>query len=129
MKIVVEKTPWLEQPLQVTLCEMLRTFLNSSSVGSRLHQMIIKTKATDAKSGSIDGRICSFQLLVVALVELDNSGGGVKECNECADIVENTGDDSLITKKGNTGTTLEQTLYQYQLVHSALYPHHRIADL
>ncbi|GKD42933.1 hypothetical protein Tco_1267578 [Tanacetum coccineum] len=90
MKIVVEKTPYLEQRLQVTLepsfgspgvqmSDAERKFINSSLVVPSL---------TDAKSGSVDrGFVAS---VFCGGVDVDCCGGKVKDGNDYGMAVENT---------------------------------------
>ncbi|GKD76644.1 hypothetical protein Tco_1339265 [Tanacetum coccineum] len=58
----------------------------------------MNSSLTDAKLGSVDGRFVAS--VVGGGVGVDNSGGGVKDCNDCGMTVENTGEDSEITKTG-----------------------------
>nr|GFC34723.1 hypothetical protein [Tanacetum cinerariifolium] len=68
MKILVEKTPWLEQCLQ----------------------------KTDAKSGSVDGGFVAS--VFGGGMDVDLCGGGVKYGNDRRMTVENTGEESGITE-------------------------------
>ncbi|GKC71448.1 hypothetical protein Tco_1117331 [Tanacetum coccineum] len=98
---MVEKTPWLEQRLQVTfepsfgsfegqMSDTERKFMNSSMVAP-----ILKT---DAKSGSIDGGFVAS--IIGGGVDVYCCGRGVKDGNDCGMTVEYTGEESVITKTG-----------------------------
>ncbi|GJW91050.1 hypothetical protein Tco_0168603 [Tanacetum coccineum] len=82
MKIMVGKTPWLEQRLQVTL---------EPSFG-------LPGGKTDAKLGSVDGGFVAS--VVGGGVDVDCCGGRVKDDNDCGMTVENTGEESEITETG-----------------------------
>ncbi|GKG20198.1 hypothetical protein Tco_0379999, partial [Tanacetum coccineum] len=69
--------------------------MSSATSFSNVVTLLLNWK-TDAKSGSVDrGFIDS---VVSGGVGVDNSGGGVKDCNDFGMMVENTGEESQITE-------------------------------
>ncbi|GKB26526.1 hypothetical protein Tco_0865927 [Tanacetum coccineum] len=98
MKIVVRKTPWLEQHLQVTL----EPYFGSSGEGGQLsdaerkfmNSSLVAPNLTDAKSGSVDGGFVA--LVVGGSVDVDFCGRGVKDGNDYGMTMENTSEESEI---------------------------------
>ncbi|GJW40364.1 hypothetical protein Tco_0066209 [Tanacetum coccineum] len=58
----------------------------------------MNSSLTDAKSGSVDGGF--IDSVVGGGVGVNNSGGGVKDCNDFGMTVENIGEESEITETG-----------------------------
>ncbi|GKF59909.1 hypothetical protein Tco_0176695, partial [Tanacetum coccineum] len=58
----------------------------------------MNSSLTDAKSRSIDGGFVAS--VVSGGVDVDYCSGGVKDENDCRMMVENTGEESEITKTG-----------------------------
>ncbi|GKD22119.1 hypothetical protein Tco_1223822, partial [Tanacetum coccineum] len=71
-----------------------RKFMNSSLVAPSLSSRCSSTRATDAKSGSVDGGFVAS--VVGGGVGVDCGGGGVKDGIDCRMTVEYIGKDSVI---------------------------------
>ncbi|GKD61265.1 hypothetical protein Tco_1298774 [Tanacetum coccineum] len=70
-------------------------FFSSATSCSNVVTLLLKWK-TDAKSGSVYG---GFIALVFGRgLGVDNSDGGVKDCNDYGMTMENTVEESVITK-------------------------------
>ncbi|GJW51232.1 hypothetical protein Tco_0092583 [Tanacetum coccineum] len=70
--------------------------MNSSLVAPNLASRCSSTRATDAKSRSVDGGFLA--LVVGGGVGVDCGGGGVKDGIYCGMTVEYIGKDSVITE-------------------------------
>ncbi|GKE68531.1 hypothetical protein Tco_1526603, partial [Tanacetum coccineum] len=70
--------------------------MNSSLVAPSLAYRCSSTRATDAKSGSVDGGFVASD--VGGGVDVDCCGEGMKDGNDYGMTMENTGEESVITK-------------------------------
>ncbi|GJT27052.1 hypothetical protein Tco_0907327 [Tanacetum coccineum] len=80
--------------------------MNSSLVAPSLTSRCSSTRAIDAKSGSVDGGFVTS--VVGGGMDVDCCGGGVKDCNDYRMTVENTSEDSEITKTASVWGTSEK---------------------
>ncbi|GKB29134.1 hypothetical protein Tco_0868535 [Tanacetum coccineum] len=98
MKIMVGKTPWIEHRLQVTLEPSFGSLRGKMSGAERkfMNSSLVAPNLTDAKSRSVDGGFIA--LVVVGGVDVDCCGEGMKDGNDYGMTMENTGEESVITK-------------------------------
>nr|GEX09600.1 hypothetical protein [Tanacetum cinerariifolium] len=90
--------------------DLERKFINSSLVTPSFASRCSSTKATDAKSESVDGGFVAS--VIGGGVGVDNSGGRVKDCNDCRMTVENTSEESKITEKRSVGVCWLEAQYE-----------------